>query len=109
MTAHVHAEVIKALADDESLEVQNMDTEGKWVRTKAESVIGLVSYQTGMKFRIKPHPKALSWANIFADGRVMGCFPERAGADANARDRQQRTFVLEVRDDGTAHLHPVEA
>lgn len=56
---------------------------------------------------IKAQPKSISWANIYHDGHIGYPLGSRGLADSFAKDR--RSYVLETRDDGTAHLHKVEA
>lgn len=102
---HVHAEVIKAWADDCSLVVQYRSNErDEWSETDDG---GKLAWLADCQYRIKPQPKAISWSNVYRDGRTGFQFETKEMALTQAIGKP--IFVLEVRDDGTAHLHKVEA
>lgn len=107
MTAHVHAEVIKAWADDTSLVVEFRRNErDDWSETDDPSELAWLDiYQ----YRIKPQPKAISWTNMYASGGAGWSHRQRESAEKEALERENRVALVEVRDDGTAHLHNVEA
>lgn len=110
---HVRAEVIKALAEDNSLtvEAESGDRPGVWLLVASDrtKIIGWVAANPYRAIRIKPQPKAISWTNMYRSGLSGFGWSQRDAADEEASQRKGRIAVVEVRDDGTAHLHKVEA
>jgi len=108
---HVHAEVIKALAEDNTLpvEAESGDRPGVWLLVASDrtKIIGWVAANPCRAIRIKPQPKAIGWTNVYkvgGTGRVHGS-KESALSEAVSAV----AYLLEHLDDGTAHLHKVEA
>lgn len=107
---HVHAEVIKALADGQHQPIQayNEFLES-WEDVEpedGENWISIVSKNSDSKIRIKPQPKAISWVMVYSDGSTGYPYTSKSGALSHCH--RSAINILEVRDDGTAHLHKVE-
>ena len=108
---HVHAEVIKALAEDpyQPIQAYNEFLES-WEDVEpedGENWISIASKNSDSKIRLKPQPKAIGWTNVYKAGATGRVHNSKESALAEAVSIV--TYVLEHRDDGTAHLHKVEA
>lgn len=110
---HVHAEVIKALADDINapLEIEGDYCKEQWfpISIDRDELLAWVVNHPHVALRIKPQPKALSWTPAFLAGYTVSSFATREDAEGEGNRSNPVTYVLELRDDGTARLHKVEA
>lgn len=108
---HVHAEVIKALADDMNTPVEELgESRNEWFGFSSNS--GLLTYVAASpekEFRIKPQTKAISWTNMYMAVGAGRTFSKRENAEIEAAKRNDLVATVEIRDDGTAHLHKVES
>lgn len=100
---HVHAEVIKAWADDTSVQIE-LDTGSGWRPATSRP-----TFWEHCNLRIKPQPKAIGWVNIYANGVPGFSFRDRQTADAELHANSARIAIVETRDDGTVHLHKVDS
>ncbi len=108
---HVHAETIIEFAKDmtKTVQVREKVPGGEWVEFPwvADTIAWLAGLGDAIESRIKPQPKAIGWTNVYkvgGTGRVHGS-KESALSEAVSAV----AYLLEHRDDGTAHLHKVEA
>lgn len=106
---HVHAEVIKAWADDTTLVVECRGGSGsEWAALKNVSA---AMWYPDYQYRIKPEAQS-RWMPIYKNG-VMGSYYDKKEmllrAHEYAGPHNPLVHILETRDDGTAHLHKVES
>jgi len=111
---HVHAETIIELAKDLTGLVQHRVKGMGAIRWEAfpdgaSQMELLVQLGGDFETRIKPQPKAISWTNMYKSGQAGRSYTNAAAAAQESGPRVDLIAIVEVRDDGTAHLHKVEA